>query len=274
MRASLKTLALLAGALLLAPSPAQAGAKPAREALKEAEEGRKSYNAVQNRFFLKSERFEVAPVLGYVPNNPFVKRYTGGALLAYHFSEVLAAEGAFLYAPDLGTNDLKDLTYTLVQIAEEGSGGVEFQQPLDKMILGATFAARWAPVYGKINLIGESVLNFDLYGTLGLGMLSINSYYATFSEDKYNQGLAPADIIQSEKKVKVPINIGIGMDFFLSSAIALKIDARNYLYIDKQPQYDPNQDPATLASRPYNDFIASVGLSVFLPSMQPRLYNF
>ena len=31
-----------------------------------------------------------------------VKRFVGGLLGAYHFSEEFAAEGAFLYSPDLG----------------------------------------------------------------------------------------------------------------------------------------------------------------------------
>ena len=79
-----------------------------------------------------------------------VKRYTGGLLYAYHFSESLAAEGAFIYSPDLGENDLKGLTNTLVQIAaSSSSSSVEFQQPLEKMLLGATFAARWAPILWK-----------------------------------------------------------------------------------------------------------------------------
>ena len=270
MRATSKLLAVLAATLALATtaSPAQAGTSEGRQALKEAKEGRKPYNVVQNRFFLKTDRFELAPVIGVVPNNPFVSRYTGGVFMAYHFSETLAAEGAFLYAPDLGQNDLKDLTHTLVAIAHEGSGQVDFQQPLEKMILGATFAARWAPVYGKINLLGESVVNFDFYGTAGLGMLSINEYYARYNGDFE----PPTETVLSVKKVKVPLNVGVGFDFFINSSMALKIDARSYLYGDKKPQYDPNT-PVT-ESRVYNNFVASVGLAVFFPKMKPRQYNF
>jgi len=270
MRALSKLLCVTAACLGLttyAP-PAEAGARPAQKALKELEEGRRPYNVVQNRFFLKTDRFELSPVLGYVPNNPFVQRYVGGVFMGYHFSETFAAEGAFLYAPDLGQNDLKDLTTTLVAIAHEGSGQVDFQQPLEKMILGATFAARWAPVYGKINLIGERVINFDFYGVAGLGMLSINEYYARYNDDFD----PPVETSLAEKKVKVPVNLGVGFDFFLSSSVALKIDARSYLYGDKKPQYDPNT-PVT-ESRIYNNFVASVGVAVFFPKMKPRQYNF
>jgi len=252
----------------MASPDAEAGAKPATDAMDELNNGRPKYNVVQNRFFLKENRIELAPVVGYVPNNPFAKRYVGGLLGAYHFSETLAAEAAFMYSPDLGTGDLKGLTTTLVSIAHEGTDQ-GFQQPIEKMILGATFAARWAPVYGKINLIGERVLNFDFYGTAGLGLLTINKYYAKYNE---SVGVPPTELVALGPKPRVPVNLGVGFDFFLSSSLALKLDARNYLYVDNKPQYDPNV-PVT-ESRLYNNFVASVGMSIFFPKMKPRVYNF
>ena len=265
------TLTLLLAVGLLTPTPAEAGAKAARQALKELREGRQVYDKVQNRFFLKEGRFEMAPILGYAPNNPMVKRYTGGVLGAYHFSETLAVEGAFIYSPDRGTDDLKGLTNTLVQIAHEGSGQLEFQQPIDKMILGATFAARWAPVYGKINLIGERVINFDFYGVAGLGLLSVQKYYAVYDESAVD-GQVPVTLTTASSKALVPVNLGIGFDFFLTQSVALKIDARSYLYVDTKPQYDP--DVPETESRLYNTFVASGGISIFFPKMQPRLMDF
>ncbi len=267
--------AFLALALTATASPvAQAGTKPARQALRDKTEGKKTPNVVQNRFFTKAKRFELSPLGGYVPNNPFAKRYIGGILAAYHLSETFAVEGAFLYSPDLGAADLKGLTHTLVDIAHEGGSGEEsvaFQQPIDKMTLGATFAARWAPVYGKINLIGERVLNFDWYLALGAGMLSIQKYYAVYSETPTADGSTTA-LTDLGKGGKFAGNVGMGMDFYLSGSVALKLDARSYLYVDTKPQYDPNV-PET-ESRIYNNFVASAGLSVYFPKMKPRVYNF
>jgi outer membrane beta-barrel protein len=252
---------------------AHAGAEPAEEALSGVKDDKKNFNVVQNRFFLKEKRFELAPVAGYVPNNPFAVRYVGGLLVAYHFTETLAAEGAFMYSPDLGEADLKGLTNTLVGIAssENADSEVSFQQPIEKMVMGATFAARWAPVYGKINLIGERVLNFDFYGVAGLGLLTIREYFASANGTDANgtpvTGLGPATT-----KAKVPVNVGVGFDFFVGQSVAVKIDARNYLYIDSKPQYDPNVPEDE--SRLYNNFIASVGVGLFFPKMKPRQYDF
>ena len=262
--ASVAAIGLLSGPAL-AESPAQ-------RAVEQLGAERSQPNVVQNRFFLKTNRFEVTPALGYVPNNPFSRRFIGGVMVGYHLSETFAAEGAILYSPDLGRDDLKPLTSTLVAIAYQGDPDVEFQQPVDKMILGATFAARWSPVYGKINLLGESVLNFDFYGTGGLGLLSIAEYYATYNEE----GAATGDMVKlssPQSKVKVPVNLGVGFDFFVSQSVAIKIDARSYLYVDKQPDYDPT-NANELSSRLYNTFIASAGVSIFMPKMKPRLSDF
>ena len=171
-----------------------------------------------------------------------------------------------MYAPDLGEDDLKELTNTLVQIAnDEGTSGT-FQQPLNKMILGATFDVRWAPVYGKLNLIGEKVLNFDFYGVAGLGLLSGQQYYATLDESGKQDALALQDV---GAKAHPNVNLGLGFNFFLSSSVALKLDGRSYLYIDKKPQYDPNKPVDE--SRLYNTFLATLGIAFFFPTMGERL---
>ena len=257
-------------------STATAASSPAQEAVDELRQEKHVHDIVQNRFFLKSNRFELAPVLGYVPNNPFSRRYTGGVFLGYHLSEVISVEGAILYSPDLGRNDLKGLTSTLVAIAHSGDASGNFQQPVDKMIFGATFAAKWAPVYGKINLLGEKVLNFDFYGTAGLGLLTIQEYYATYNEDWETDGEGSyVDLIDHEKKSRIPINLGVGFDFFLNQTVALKLDARSFIYIDDKPNYDPDIDSGDSGEkRVYNNFIASAGIAIFIPKMKPRLFDF
>ena len=252
--------------------PAAAEDHPATSALTDVKDGKGPQNAVQNRFFLKEGRVEITPTLGYVPSDPLVMRFVGGLLGAYHFSETFAAEGTFIYSPDLGESDLKGLTNTLVGIGLEGKGN--FQQPVDKMIMGASFAARWAPLYGKINVIGESVLNFDAYGTLGLGMLSLQSYTASASEGASSGDDFETVLKATDKKVVLTPNIGIGFNFFLNQTMALKLDARSYFYIADEPVYQTGPEAEAASKRLYNNFVASVGLSFFVPEMKKRMYNF
>ena len=253
-----------------------AEAAPADNAIEIFRNGPERKDVVQNRFFLKTGRFELAPMGGLVPNNPMVKRYLGGLQLAYHFSETFAAGGQILYSPDLGVNDLKGLTTTLVQIASgsTSTGGFEFQQPVDKLILGATFSAQWAPVYGKINILGETVLNFDLYGEAGIGMLAIQKAYARYDAAAGPETGIPVSIASDGNAVRVPLSVGAGLNIFLNQGISLKLDARSLMYVDKAPDYTRDDGAAEEESRLYSAFAVTTGLGFYFPKMNPRLSDF
>lgn len=273
----------LVALLTVALAPAHAVAKESNNATQALVEfrGKKTLPpAIENKFFLKTNRFEIAPMLGYVPNNSFADVYVGGAFLAYHFSDTFAVEAAVLYAPNTGSAGVKGLAKTLLDIAYQGDANTSFQQPLDRLQLGTAFAARYSPVYGKINLIGEGVVNFDVYGTGGLGLVLITKDVATVSEDYKNGNtqdpvqLAPSPATQASPAV----NLGAGLDFFISQTVALKLDARTLLFIGPEADYG-NIDPQTGQAAELEDelqsvFITTAGVSIFIPKMKPRVFNF
>jgi outer membrane beta-barrel protein len=258
-----------------APQHAAAADAPGLEALDSFRETKRQRSAIENRFFLKESRFEVAPQLGYVPNNPFAKRYVGGVSLSYHFSEQLSLQSQITYSPDLGEGDLKGLTSVLLDRAynASSSSSSSFQQPLDKVVISAVFGAAWAPIYGKINLVGETVLNFDLYGVVGVGMVSKANAVARYDNQQNNPDATDIVALESQgNEVRFSPMVAVGQNYFLSQSLALKLDARSLFYVDNKPQYDPSVPVSE--QRLYNNFIVSAGLAVYFPRMKPRLYNF
>jgi outer membrane beta-barrel protein len=139
------------------------------------------------------------------------------------------------------------------------------------MLLGATFAARWSPIYGKLNPFGIGIVNFDFYGVAGVGMLSTELYYAKAGATQ--DGITRTVLESAGRQMHVPLNLGLGLDIFLNQSIALKLDARSYLFFAPGPQYDSN---ATVPpeSRLYNNFVASAGVSIFVPKMKARRVDF
>jgi outer membrane beta-barrel protein len=214
-------------------------------------------------------------VFGYVPNNPFARRYMFGGILGYHFGESLSAQAEVLYSPDGVERDLKPLVEVLLDRASNsapitttgGAPAPSFQQPLDKISLAANFDAAFAPFYGKINLVGETVLNFDFYVVGGLGMISKTNYVATYDENQSDGNFV--NLESNGNEVKVSVAAGIGQNYFLNQFMAFKIDIRALFYVDNLPVYDP-ADPPT-GDRLYNNIVASAGLAFFFPKMKPRL---
>jgi len=137
-------------------------------------------------------------------------------------------------------------------------------------------------VYGKINLIGEGVLNFDLYGTGGVGLLLVTKDYAAVSQaykdssggfDADGAPVDPVELQSAPETVANPaLNLGVGLDFFITQSIAIKIDARSELYFATEPDYG-NADEE-LQNRLYNTFMTTAGVSIFVPKMKPRIFNF
>ena len=72
-----------------------------------------------------------------------------------------------------------------------------------------------------------------------------------------------AELKAIDKKVVLTPNIGVGFNFFLNQTMALKLDARSYFYIADEPQYDITEPVDS--KRLYNNFVASIGLSFFVP---------
>jgi outer membrane beta-barrel protein len=260
---------VLIGLTLVTPVASAAPKGPGIEAIKQFRDGNPKMPIVQNRFFVKGNRFEIAPVFGYVPNNPFARRFVGAIGFGYHFNEQISAQGFLSYSPDLGVQDLKGLTKTLINISRStNEGGNQFQQPLDKVTLAFSAVAIWSPVYGTINLIGEKVVNFDLYFVGGVALNVRTVYAAKYQADEAgNFGVALDKVENSPGPGPV---LGTGMNFFINQTMALKLDARFNFYVGDKPVYEVGE-PAD-GKRFYNNFVVAAGISFFLPKMTRRSY--
>ena len=225
---------------------------PGLQALDELRNGRNDRDPVRNRFFLKGKRFELAPSLGIVPNNPFARRFTVGAELGYHFSEQLAVFGVFSFAPDLGQRDVKSLTDVLLQRADDDA----FAQPFDKVTLGAAFGVQYAPI-------------------LGVGLVTQTEFLATKNPEYDPANPAESnfsDLSKGATQVHPSFIPGLGLNFFLTQSISLKLDGRFQIYLDDKPTYDTANPPTGIRAGPL--FNASVGIGIYLPRMKPRLSDF
>lgn len=247
------------------------GAQPGVQALDEFRNGRNDRDPVRNRFFLKGKRFELAPSIGIVPNNPFARRFTVGAELGYHFNEQVAVQGVFAFAPDLGIRDVKSLTDVLLQRANDD----DFGQPFDKVTLSAALGVTYAPFYGKLNLLGETVANFDFHIFAGLGFVTQTEYLAVKNPEFDPANPAEknySDITKGATEIHPSFIPGVGFNFFLTQSVALKLDARFHIYLDDKPTYDVDNPPEGLRAVPL--FNASFGVAIFFPRMKPRMYDF
>ena len=122
---------LLPGAVSLSTAEAANIQGPKRTALEKLKSG----DAVRNRFLLRSERFEVAPTLGFTLNDAFRRNTLFGLELDYNWSDTWAF------------SDIK---------------------------LAAALEVAYTPLFGKLAFLGRKVLDYDTHLIAGLGVASVS----------------------------------------------------------------------------------------------------
>lgn len=186
---------------------------------------------VSGRMFAKQGRFEIAPGVAASFADPFFAKYLGSLSLGYHVLESLA-------------------------LTLRGSGGVAIPSgltahcpagvcdvPLESRLptapgrisVLASLAASWSPFYGKLNLLAEWVLHFDLYLSAG-GALVISTIGSTSAN-------APGAVV------------AVGQRVFLNRWIAVRFEVSDTVY------------PAGVTDqRLVHQFLFDLGVSFFLPT--------
>ena len=207
---------------------------------------RRVIQTLQRKNFMKIGRYEVAPSLGFVTNDPFINRYLAGVGVAYHATEIFALEANLGYAPNLGEADWKPLTKQLV---EEN----KVSPDISKLTLFTNAGFQFSPIYGKVALSGRRIVNFDIFAAFGIGITQTQDDLDALGDDSVEAQI-------TANQWHPTTNIGGGARVIFNDMIAFRLEGRSLVYIE------------TIASKTLemkNNFILAGSVSFFVPSM-PR----
>ncbi|WP_309889169.1 outer membrane beta-barrel domain-containing protein [Archangium sp.] len=267
----MKTAARLLLALCLAPvssalaqeaAPAPAPVKPAPTPSGSAEQEagdvsevdkdrmgplRERVSPVSGHLFLKKGRFEFSPSASLSLTDSFFTKYVFGATLTYHPLETLGLSLRAGYALSSVSG-----TAQICEFAGDDAGTRGCRLPtledLDKQaapghitLLGGV-DAQWAPIYGKVSLLAEQFIHFDLYGIAGATAV---------------QYRGP----DQSSLMTVGGNVGVGMRFFVNRWVTLRTEFRDLIYVEK------SVNPSQMLR---NQLMFELGVSFFFPSAHPE----
>ena len=157
--------------------------------------------SVQRKAFLKKKRLELFPQFALDLNDPFFQHLIVGGALAYHFADAFALEvrGGAVFA---------SLEQSAIRFVRQETGSLLENPPEFRYHADVDFL--WAPIFGKVSLLGEGIVHFDTYLTAGPGIFGTDA------------GLNPS------------INIGIGQRYFLTDWLVARIELRDYIFLEKR----------------------------------------
>jgi len=188
------------------PTPAQSASAPPKESAEVVDlsavrerywsRGEESeISVVQNRQYKKAQRFDLGLMAGIVSSDPFLKTTTFGGSIGYHFSEYFSAHLIGMKHIVSGSTALKTFEETLGATTNNNPAKSYFGLE----VLGSL-------IYGKLSIIGRSILYYDLHLSAGTGAMT------------------------TENGTSLSPSLGIGQQIHLSDQLSLRVDYRLQYY--------------------------------------------
>jgi outer membrane beta-barrel protein len=188
--------------------------------------------AVQGKLYQVSHRWEVGVAFAAPLNSSLVDQYGGLLSISYHPNEWVDV-GVDLLANRTSLSDLSgQIRDRLPSRSNPGTGqpntGDEIEGA-DQMRGAALVMARFAPIYGKLNLAAELPVHFQAFLLGGAGAAAFKHESVNLCASPGDAACAPGDY-QSKSYMKPIGEVGGGMRFYLGQRWSLRTEVRAFLY--------------------------------------------
>lgn len=236
------------------PSPERSIRDEKRQLVEEADqvqlpdekEKKRVIQTFQHKTFMKIGRYEAAPHVGFVTNDPFLNRYLLGGGFTFHPTEVLALEATIDYSPDLGDLDLKAVTKEIIN-----NNGVT--PDISKINFYSTVNLQYSPIYGKLASGDSRIIAFDLFGLFGTGVVN------TLDDLEALQKTGDPEAEITANQFHPALSYGGGLRVILNESFSIRFEGRGLSYIEVL-------ESTTLEMK--NNFTLLGGVSLFFPGMK------
>jgi outer membrane beta-barrel protein len=209
---------------------------------------------VSGQLYRKAGRLELTPTFGLSLNDAFYTKYFGGLKATWHFTEFLSLAGSFQAGGASATDS------SVVCPAGQGcqpAGTAELYQVPGRITMLAGVEGAWAPVYGKLNVLAEKVIHFDLALLAGVDLVSHQQVQATAAAEAL---VAAGRKPPTENAIGG--HVGLGVRLFFHEAVALRVDFKDYVYAVEVPNW---QEDGKARTDVQNQIFTEIGVSVFFP---------
>ncbi len=214
---------------------------------------------VQHKLYTLTGRWEAVAMFDVALNTALVDQLGGVVGVAWHPNEWLdlGAEGLWNHTAlsNLALNVRADLRPPTPTPHKD-------EMANDNQMRMAGFAvARFAPIYGKLNLASELKVHFQAYLLGGAGAAQIHRESVNLCA---NPGTAACTSFQQSDATKPAGEVGGGFRFYFGHTWSLRTEVRGYLFSSSYKQDNNLTDPSSGTPKSYLAVIATfdTGLSI------------
>jgi|GEM_PF-2019325 len=247
-----------------------ASGRRSAKADKRKDKKKRLVKVIQTKFFLKYRRLELTPHIGYVGNDNFITRLHLGLAATYHINDIFGIELTVAGMPNLQETDYKPLTRRFQRESE-------VVPDITRVTFLATLGGAVSPIYGKVELGNNRIINYDIYFIGGAGMVHTQDDTAIIR--------SPCDDLPTVRERKDRSNptvtengcylvdqehfasyIGGGLRIVFNKWVGIRLDVRNITHIEQAWR---NGD---VGLEMKHSLVINIGASFFIPP-EPRRLN-
>jgi outer membrane beta-barrel protein len=229
--------ALAAVLALAAPGAALAG---------EADAFENKVAPISGQLYPKAGRLELTPTVNLSLSDAFYSKTFFGAKLDYHLAESFSLGASFAAGPASPTGSA---SVCAANTPCRLPTNPQLYQVPGKIRAIAGGQVAWAPVYGKLSVLAELPVHFDLSLMGGADWVS---YQDVLSSTQAQAGALPGT------KSTIGGHLGLGMRLFFAGFMALRLEVKDTIYSAAIGNLGEN--------RLQNQLFVEMGLSLFFPT--------
>ncbi|MDP3503066.1 MAG: outer membrane beta-barrel domain-containing protein [Myxococcales bacterium] len=196
--------------------------------------------AVRNRLFNVANRWEVGGNVGFTLLPRLTDHYNFNVSVGYNVAEWLAVELRAGYAFSRQTSLADQVKQAF--LTQMGLSRINDFTDLWQMGVNGVVGVRFQPIYGKLNLLAELPVHFQLYlwAGGGAGLFSRESLLICLQRTGSGCGQ-----YYTETKVSPIVSLALGFRFFIADKHAVRLEARTWSFLDS---YFVNVDRANVSA--------------------------
>jgi outer membrane beta-barrel protein len=221
---------------------------------------RERVRPVSGHLFRKAGRFEFSPSMTASFNDPFFWKFLAGATIGFFPTENVGVTLRLgLDAPTLAMGQMViSPAAQICTVGNTASGIVRTCRSPEYLEIDGrapgqlTFLAgidgQYAPIYGKVGVVAETFLHFDLYALGGIAAVGYKG---------------PSEGVTGSVPMITPgVNLGVGARFVAAKWFAIRTEFRDLLYVEKTR--------TVAGSSLRSQFLFELGFSLFFPTAFAR----
>ena len=170
---------------------------------------KREVKVVQRRLFSKDGKLDLTLGGGIVPNDDFLVYYLGTFRLGYHFAESFEVEASGNFAFDQKSG--------LGEFLSNSDIGLKDAQIREFIRQFYTINVLWSPIYGKVSLLGQKLVHFDIFLGAGLGLMLTEGFESPENPDK-------------QSKSKLAANLALGFRWHINQQFSVRTEYRHYFF--------------------------------------------